>query len=256
MKKNLLTIALLIIASMSISKAQYYTTHYDPFVNGEKSFGISVGSALWFGSSDFLLKTGSKNYTGFNAEKLTRSLFSPSFMIHYKRVLEGNKINWGNSYYIGYFTWSGTVTGTSATDPNLTFTTDYKSSSAELVDFYYAMVPVGDQISINAGIGLALGLNLDPKSTIKYSDGRTDVETKGGLEFIDLLKANIGFLVGADYKLSDSFILNCTLLGYPIDFFGSLNDDEATKGKIGVGEGLYVSKKFPAQLTIGFTYAL
>lgn len=262
MKKQLIIATIILAAFCSKANAQYYTTmRYDPFVNGNKYIGISVGMGGWFSPADFILNVNSYDtqnpYLNFQANELSRSLFNPSVMIHYKRVLEGRTLSWGNSYYIGYFSWSGKVKGVSKTNPNVTFTTNYHTRNVDLTDLYYAIYHINDNLSVNAGIGMTIGLNLDPKATITFSDGSDDVETTGGLEFMDLLKCNIDFVVGAEYKLSDSFHLNCNFIGYPIDFFGMANNENGdTKGLRGVGQGLYITKKFPFSLTFGFTYAL
>ena len=72
---------------------------------------------------------------------------------------------------------------------------------------------------------------------------------------MDMMIAMIDFMVGADYRLNDAITLSCNLIGYPIDFFGAVQE-EGNKGLRGVGNGLYVSKKFPYQLMFGFTYSL
>lgn len=261
MKKALLSFAILLSAFAMNARAQYYTYRYDPFRNGDKYIGLSVGMGGWLSGSDFYLHVDDYNttspYFGFQAEELSRSIFNPSVMFNYKRVLEGRSISWANNIHFAFSMWNGEVKGTSTTNPALTFTTKYRNTSLNIADLYYAIIHIGDKVELNVGGGVTIGYNFNPKSTISYSDGREDVETSGGLEFMDLMSATIDFMVGADYRLSDVFSLNCNFIGHPIDFFGLGTPEYAeTKGMRGVGEGLFVTKKFPFHLTIGFTYAL
>lgn len=125
----------------------------------------------------------------------------------------------------------------------------------ELTGLYYAMIPIGDDFFINAGLGLTIGINLTPESTIEYSNGLPAVNTKGGTEISDIFMGMFDVMAGVDYRITDAITLSCNLLGYPVDFFGIINRD-GIKGLRGVGEELYVSKKFPYHLTFGFTYSL
>lgn len=257
MKKALLLLAMLSLISMFSVNAQirYY---YDPFVNGDKSIGLEAGLGGWFGSANSLIidnSYGGSPYTGYTADKLKRSPLNPSFAFIYKRVLEGNTISWGNTFKVALNMWHGTVEGSSTTNPANTFSTDFNYKTVELSQLYYAMIPIGDQFYINAGFGLSLGANLTPKSTITFSNGTEPVETEGGTDFMDMMICTIDFIVGADYRINDALTLSCNLTGHPIDFFG-IFDEEGTKGMRGVGQGLYVSKKFPYHLTLGITYSL
>ena len=253
MKKSIIVLAVLAFLGIGSSHAQYY--RIDPFASGEKMIGLDVGIGGWFGSADFLLENEYGTYAGYQATQLKRDPFNPTVGLIYKRTLENGRINWGNTYRVSMGWWHGTVEGVSTTNPSKTFTTDFKYRNVQLTDLYYAMIPVGDQININVGGGLSLGFNLSPTSTITFSDGTPQVETEGGMDFMDMMTAHIDFMVGADYLISDDFSLSVNFIGYPIDFFG-LMDEEGKKGLRGVGEGLYVSKKFPFQLTFGFTYHL
>ena len=257
MKKKFFTITLLTLISLSGLKAQYYYT-FDPFSDGDKHLGIEAGLGGWFGSSDVKITNNdysSNPYYGFNADNFKRGIMNPNVAILYKRVLEDDRISWGNNYRVALNWWNGTVEGSSTTDPTTTFSTTFSYRNVQLSDLYYIMLPIGDILYINAGFGLTIGLNLSPKSTITYSDGRPTVTTTGGTDIMDLIIGTIDFMAGVDYKLTDSFTASLNLIGYPIDFFGLLEEPE-TKGLRGVGEGLYVSKKFPFQITLGMTYAL
>lgn len=258
MKKAILSLAMFTLLAVCGANAQVRYV-YDPFVNGDKYIGLEAGLGGWFGSADLRLNVDSYNtsspYLGYTADKYKRSPLNPSIALLYKRVLEGNRISWGNNFRVALNFWHGTVEGTSITNPANTFTTTFNFKTAELTELYYAMIPVGDNLSINAGLGLTIGLNLTPKSTIEYSNGTPAVNTQGGTDFMDMMMAMIDVMVGVDYRVTDAITLSCNLLGYPIDFFGLFND-EGNKGLRGVGEGLYVSKRFPYHLTFGFTYSL
>lgn len=256
MRKKLFVIALMAVISSGLAHAQFYTT-FDPFVNGDKYLGVDVGLGGWLGSSNALLKGSSTTgpYAGFAADKLKRPPLCPSVALVYKRVLPQNNVSVASIYRIGMNWWNGTVEGSLTANPSTTFTTKYNYRTVEVTDIYALMIPVGDAIYINAGLGLTIGLNLGAKSTIEYSDGRESVNTTGGGEFMDIMLAEIDFVAGMDYMLNDSFSLSLNLIGYPLDFFG-LFDDADTKGLRGVGEGLFVSKKFPFHLTAGITFAL
>lgn len=253
MKKSIFTIVIITLLGIGNSQAQYY--RIDPFAAGEKMIGLDLGLGGWFSSADAILNNDYSAYNGYQITDIKRSLFNPTIGFVYKRTIENGRINWGNTYRIAMAWWNGTVEGVSTTQPSKTFTTHYQYRNLDLTDLYYAIIPIGDQLNIIAGGGLSLGFNLSPKSTIEYSDGTPQVETTGGLEFMDMLSAHIDFIVGAEYLINDDFALNANLIGYPIDFFG-LFDDEGPKGYRGVGEGLFVTKKFPFQLTFGFTYHL
>ncbi len=258
MKKAILSLAMFTMLAVCGANAQVRYV-YDPFANGDKYIGLEAGVGGWFGSSDFKLNVDPYNtyspYFGYSADKYKRTPLNPTVALLYKRVIEGNSISWGNNLRLAMNFWHGTVEGSSITNPANTFTTSFNYKTVELSEFYYAMIPVGDQFSINAGLGLTIGLILSTNSTIEFSDGSEPVTTQGGTDFMDLMLGMIDFMVGANYRISDSFTLSCNILGYPIDFFG-LFDDEGNKGLRGVGERLYVSKKFPYQLTLGFTYSL
>lgn len=254
MKRTVIVFSALMMLALGSAKAQIRYV-YDPFANGDKYFGLEAGIGGWLSSSETKIVGYTTNYEGYSPNQLKRTPFNPSVAIIYKRVLEGNTISVGNTYRMVFNWWHGTVEGTSLTNPANTFTTTFNYRTAELSDIYYAMIPIGDQISVNVGGGLTIGANLSPKSTIEFSDGSTAVNTQGGTDFMDLLTATIDFIVGVDYKLNDSFTLSCNLYGQPIDFFGLFEDDNV-KGLRGVGDGLFVSKKFPYHLTLGFTYML
>lgn len=253
-QKNMLFLLFFMAAGMSGAYAQYY--RFDPFVGGEKMIGIDVGTGFWLGNSDVKIIDNSYGpYSGYAAQSLKRPPFNPTVALVYRRILDNGTVNWGNSYRVAFNWWSGTVEGVSGSNPTNTFTTDYKYRNLELTDLYYIMIPIGDQFFVNAGGGLSLGLNMAPKSTISYSDGSASVDTEGGLDFMDMISAQIDFVVGADYLLSDNISLSANFIGYAFDFFGLFADGEE-KGFRGVGEGLYVSKKFPAQFTVGVTFHL
>ncbi len=253
MKKTLSIFVLAVLAATASLKAQYY--YFDPFANGEKHLGVEAGIGGWFGKAQSLINNSDGAYSGYKADKLKRDPFNPTIAIIYKRTIENRNVNVGNTFRLAFNWWHGSVDGSDTVNTANTFTTKYKYTNIELSDLYYLMIPVGDNISINAGFGLTLGLNRDPSSTIEYSNGTPSVETKGGLDFMDLLSAQIDLMVGVDYMLTDDLTLSANIIGYPIDFFG-LMDDENVKGLRGVGEGLYVSKKFPYHLTFGITYHL
>ena len=254
MKKTLSIIVLTVLAATASLKAQYY--RIDPFAAGEKYLGVEVGIGGWLGQSQCTLTTNDYGaYSGYTADNLKRDPFNPTVALIYKRTIEQRNINLGTSFRLAFNWWHGSVEGSATANPANTFTTKFKYTNIEISDLYYLMFPVGDQISINAGFGLTLGLNRDPSSTIEFSNGTPTVETKVGLDFMDLLSAQIDLMVGVDYLLTDDITLSANIIGYPIDFFGMM-DDENVKGFRGIGEGLYVSKKFPYQLTIGITYHL
>lgn len=255
MKKTILSLAMISIVAMFSANAQIRYV-YDPFANGDKYIGLEAGLGGWFGPAEFKINDSyGSPYAGYKAEKLKRSPLNPSVAFVYKRVIEGNRISWGNNFRLALNFWHGTVEGSDSLNAAKTFSTDFNYKTVELTELYYAMIPIGDQLYINAGIGLSLGLNLTPKSTITFSDGSEPVKTEGGTEFMDMMIAMIDFMVGVDYRLSDAFTLSCNIIGYPIDFFGAVQE-EGNKGLRGVGNGLYVSKKFPYQLMFGFTYTL
>lgn len=255
MKKAVFIFAITIIATTCV-KAQQIRYTYDPFREGDKYISVEAGLGGWLGGKDYkLTNTTSGPYAGYNATKMSRDPFNPNLAIVYKRVLENDKISWGNNFRLAMNWWHGTVEGVSTTNPSKTFTTDYKYSNVDFSSLYYAMIHVGDDFEIDAGFGLSLGFSMMPKSTISYSDGTPTMNTEGGLDIMDLLTCTIDFMVGVEYHLTESISFSGNLIGYPIDFFGLLGDEE-TKGMKGVGEGLYVSKKFPYQLTFGFIYAL
>ncbi|MBP5516494.1 MAG: hypothetical protein J6X86_06040 [Bacteroidales bacterium] len=254
MKRNILVLAMLTIAFVGGLKAQFVT--YVPFQNGEKGIGLNVGIGGWFGPSDFIIDNSSSSiYNGYQGTKLKRLPFNPSVALHYRRVLSGNRVDWGNSLIIGMSWWSGKVEGEQTANPANTFETNFKYHRFELSDQYYIMIPVGDKLSIKAGIGATLSCNFDPTSTTEFSDGTPSVKSEGGLDFMDRLGCSIDGIVGVEYTLNESFVASCNLTCYAFDFFG-LFDDSATKGYRGVGEGLFVNKKLPYQLTFGIAYVL
>lgn len=258
MKKILLVSSMFTLLAVVSANAQVRYV-YDPFVNGDKHIGIEAGLGGWFGSADFMLNVDQYNtsspYLGYTVDKYKRSPLNPSIALIYKRVLEGNRISWGNTSRVALNFWHGTVEGSSITNAANTFTTTFNYKSVELTGLYYAMIPIGDDFFINAGLGLTIGINLTPESTIEYSNGLPSVNTKGGTEVSDIFMGMFDVMVGVDYRITDAITLSCNLLGYPVDFFGIINR-EGIKGLRGVGEELYVSKKFPYHLTFGFTYSL
>lgn len=258
MKKALFSFAVLALLAVSGAKAQVRYV-YDPFKNGDKSIGLEAGLGVWFGSSNFKLDIDpfytESPYFGYAADKYKRSPLNPTVSLVYKRVIEGRRVCWGNNFRLTVSLWHGTVEGASTTNPANTFTTSFNYKTFELSEHYYAMIPINDQLFVNAGLGLSVGTVFGTRSTIEYSNGSESVNTKGGTDFLDLLTGLFDVLVGVDYRINDDFTLSCNLTGHPVDFFG-LFDDDGKKGLRGVGEGLFVSKQFPCQLTFGFTYSL
>lgn len=253
-QKIMLFMVFLMSAGMGNAYAQYY--RFDPFAGGEKMIGVDVGTGFWLGNSDVkIIDNDYGAYSGYVAESLKRPPFNPTVAFVYRRTLDNGNVNWGNTYRIAFNWWQGTVEGVSTSNPNKAFSTDFKYRNIEITDLYYIMIPIGDQFSINAGGGLSIGLNMSPHSTIIYSDGTPSVKTEGGLAFMDMLSAQIDLVVGADYLINDNITLSANFIGYAFDFFGLLAEGEE-KGFRGVGEGLFVSKKFPAQFTVGVAFHL
>lgn len=257
MKKNLIILA--VMAMMAVpSFAQYWTTTstYDPFKNGDKYIGLSVGTGMWFGPSEAL--TSGSDYginKGRTITNTSRNILNPSIALHYKRVLQGNTVDWGNSFFLSFSKWGGKIEGNNSGNDTAsnrwTFTEEYGWSELVLNDMVYLMVPIGDNIKINAGVGLSIGMSLKAKSTYTRSDGYTNNSI--GMEFTDLLIGRISVMAGVDYALSDSFTVNANVIGCPFDIFGLISDHKNMRS---VGNDFYVNTKLPFQLTVGFTYAL
>lgn len=252
MKKAIIT--LIVTTFIAIPAfAQYWTstTSYDPFRNGEKSIGLTFGTGWWFGPSEANILSSYGIFGNYTTTKVSRPPLNPSISFHYKRVLQGNTVSWGNSFLISYNSWSGKVEGAHI-NGDTSFTTEYKFAEIMLSDIYYIMIPVGEKISINAGAGLSIGVNRSTKSTATFSNGNS-MELNGGGEISDWLIGKIIAMAGVDYALSDSFTVSGNVMAWPLDIFGSLGDHKDMRN---VGEGLYVNTKLPFQLTVGFTYSL
>ena len=249
MKKTIISMVLAMAFGMP-AFAQYWTTYggYDPFSNGDKHIGLMVGTGGWF--SNFEYNISNSSYSSKKVTDVERALINPSISLHYKRVLSGNTVDWGSSFLLSYTTWGGkyNVLDTAA---KTTFTTKYSYSEVTLSDLIYLMVPIGDDISINAGVGLTIGLGLAPKLSTESSDGSTE-EAQGQSDFGDMLIGRINAMVGADYHLSDSFTVSANLIAWPLDIFSLLGESKMR----GIGNGVSMSDKMPFQLMVGFTYAL
>ncbi|MBP5327553.1 MAG: hypothetical protein J6Y98_06575 [Bacteroidales bacterium] len=252
-KKTILTIAAVLMFAVP-SFAQYWSTtsSYDPFKNGEKHLGIAVGLGGWFSKGDALLNTSYGPYEGYRVTKVTRLPISPSAGIHFKRILQGKKLDYGNSFIISFNKWTGKVKGINDSSA-VTFTSKYSYADVTLTDLYTLMIPIGEKIHVSAGVGMSIGIGLTPKASIEYSDGNTEA-LKGGLEFSDLLIARLDAVLGFDYILNNTFTFNAMMIGYPIDIFGGLMGDNP--GYHSVGGDLFVKDKFPFQLMVGCTLAL
>lgn len=257
MKKNFIVLAVMAIIAVP-AFAQYWTTRstYDPFRNGDKSIGLSVGTGMWFGPSD-AISVGSDYGTnkGRVITNVSRPPLNPSIALHYKRVLQGNTVDWGNSLFLSYSRWGGKIEGNNSGNDTASvkwsFTDKYNWSELLITDMFYIMVPIGERIRINAGVGLSIGMCLKPKSEYTRSDGYSS--SNFTMEFFDLLISRIDAMVGVDYALSDSFSVNANIMAWPLDVFGALTDHKNMRS---AGEGLYVNTKLPFQLTAGFTYSL
>lgn len=257
MRKKILIWAVMALMSVP-SFAQYWTTTntYDPFKNGDKSIGLSVGTGMWFGPSEALISGADYGYDkGRVITDVSRNVLNPSIALHYKRVLQGNTVDWGNSFFLSYSKWGGKIEGNNSGNDtatkHYTFTKEYSWSEVTLSDMFYLMIPIGDNIKINAGLGLTIGIGLPSKSSYTRSDGVTS--DYAGMSFSDLIIGRINVMAGVDYALSDSFTLNANIIGWPFDIFGLMNEHKNMRA---VGNEFYVNTKLPFQLTVGFTYAL
>ena len=250
MKRAHFITAMIVFIAMP-AMAQYWTTTstYDPFRNGEKFIGLSAGTGWWFGPSEALNTSNYGIYNGYNITNVKRPPLNPMVALHYKRVLQGNTVDWGHSYYLSYNKWGGTVEGALA---DTTFSTKYNYTEVMLSSLLYIMVPIGDIISINGGIGLSIGTALKNNVNTTFSNGKNS-ESSTGVSLRDLILCRINAMLGVDYNLSDSFTVNATVLAAPIDFFGMFADHKNMRS---IGGGLYVNNKLPFQLTVGFTYHL
>lgn len=252
MKKVFITLALMAFFTMP-SFAQYWTTTstYDPFKNGDKHIGLTVGTGWWFGPSEALNNSQTwDNLYGYTITDVNRPPMNPTISFHYKRVLQGNNVDWGNSFYLSYNRWGGKVEGQNV---DTTFTAEYQYAEAMISELFYIMIPIGDNLKINAGAGLSIGMGLKSKTTITFSNDKPVMESSNG-EFSDLIIGKIIATAGLDYALSDSFTVSANVLAWPLDIFGALK--EGVKDMRNLGNDLYVSNKLPFQLTVGFTYAL
>lgn len=253
MKKTIIALAAFAFFAMP-AFAQYWTTTstYDPFREGDKHIGLSVGTGVYMGPSEAQIFGNNYGiYKDLSVKDMNRSILNPTIAFHYKRVLQNNRVDWGNSFLLAYSRWGGKVEGAN-TLGDTTFNAKYSYGELTISTSYYIMVPIGDKLHINAGIGLTIGVGLLSKATVEYSYGVSENST-GGPEFTDMLIGRINALVGVDYALSDSFTLTANLMAWPYDPFDLLNEH---KGFRNIGDGLYVNDKLPFQLTVGFTYAL
>ena len=252
MKKFLLISAAFALLN-SLATTAYGQTHGSlPGLSGDWYLGVEVGANSAFGSADCIIRSNNSvgdPYYGFEPTALKRG-FSPSVSVSFRRVNEGYHINFGSLVSVTYTHNTGKAEGTSATNA---FTTKYSFSSITLDYEYMIMIPVADdKVSINAGIAVALGYNLSPKSTIEYANGGTPINTEGGYDFFDLLKGGLGAAAGVDYNVTDNILASLNFTVYPFDFYSLMNEEHTHY--FGVGEGLFVNNKAPWRITLGCYY--
>ncbi len=252
-KKTIITIAAALLLAFP-SFAQYWTTRttYDPFKNGEKHLGVAVGLGGWFGKGEAIINNSIGSLAGYRTTKVSRLPICPTASIHFKRILNGKRVDWGNSFLISFNKWMGTVKGINDSSAT-TFTSKYSYADITITDHYTLMIPIGDNMHVSAGVGMTIGVSIKPKASIEFSDGNTE-SLSYGLNVSELLIARLDAVLGFDYNINDTFTLNAILVGYPIDIFGDMINDNP--GYHNIGEAINVTNKFPFQLMVGSTFAL
>lgn len=225
------------------AKAQF-RTYFDPFVDGDKYIGLSYSNEGW------LLPDNVKMGENEILNSSHRSIINPGVVLQYRRVLENSTVHTANSFFLGFNHMSGEAEGCSASDASATWVTNYSYNKLFLTDIYMLMFQIGDDFTLDMGLGLTFYMTTGMKSSTSYSDGTTAEGNLGMSDFGSYLNA----MLGAKYNLNDSFSVTCNFTANAFNLISLVAEDNP--GMFTVREGMSASYRLPYQIMVGFLYAL
>ena len=254
MRKTFITLVLAF--SATVCSAQISSSFGSDFFSfGNRHIGVEGGFSGWLSSDECHLRESSSGaYANYRTTNVSRSAINPTFGLVFRSLIEGSSVSWGTTMGVGLTMHSGTVEGVNKTNSNATFVNNYSYKAITFYDRFYVMVPVGEMISINAGLGSSIIFNALPESKVTYSDG-TDPITIKESDMLSMMSAFIDVMAGVDYKVVDKITLSCNFTAHLFNIFGLFNDPDV-KGMRNLTNGLYVSEKLPYSLTLGITYSI
>lgn len=244
MKQKLLFLALIAILSLGSAKAQF-RTYWDPFARGDKYLGVS------YSNGGFILPNAVEvNTNKYVLNDYSRSFVNPGVAIQYRRVNEHRRLSTANTFVLSFNHWSGKVEGANVTNTDTTWTTKYGINGLFLTDLYSLMIPVGDNLSIDLGLGVTVGSFRTPKYTNTFSDGSSE----SGDGSVDGMSAYLNLMLGVDYRLTDNILATCSFTSHAFNIFGMIGSDNP--GFFNARSGVSVSYRMPFQLMLGIMFQL
>ncbi|MBO7489067.1 MAG: hypothetical protein J6T88_02200 [Bacteroidales bacterium] len=244
MKRKLLLLAIIAIVTAGSVYAQF-RTYWDPFANGDKYLGIS------YSNGGFILPNAvNVNTNKYVLNDFSRSFFNPGVAIHYRRVNEHRNISTANTFILSFNHWSGKVEGAQASNTDSTWTTKYSINGIFLTDLYSLLIPIGDNLNIDLGLGVTIGSFRTPKYTNTYFDGTSE----SGNGSVEGMSAYLNLALGVDYRLTDNMLATCSFTTHAFNVFGMIASDEP--GFFTARSGVSVSYRMPYQLMLGILFQL